>query len=171
MKKSHESIITLFESLLIRMLKAEKEILKQLKVVSQTAQANSLQSIFETHTGETENQIQRLKSCLKHLGVPKDGKNIARINSEAIHGIMQEGEHTFKEYAQTHLHDYVLASGAQSLEMGEIAAYKTLISLAVQCGFEEIEDLLEETLKEEINAYELLKTFSEEEARKLKKSA
>lgn len=171
MKKSRESICNLFESLLSRMLQAEEKILKQLKAICKATHANTLRSIFETHLGETQHQIQRLKECLKHLGAKKERGEMTSIASEAIDGIMKEGEHTFKEYADTSLHDYVLASGAQSLEMGEIAAYKTLLSLAVQCGFEEIEDLLEETLKEEINAYELLKTFSEEEARKLKKSA
>src|SRR5690606_21851882 len=103
MKKNHESIITLFESLLVRMLEAEEKILKQLKVVCKASHANSLRSIFETHMGETEHQIQRLKSSLKHLGA----KKMAHVNSEAIEGIMKEGEHTFKEYAETHLHDYV----------------------------------------------------------------
>lgn len=188
MKKHNESICNLLQGYLTRMLQAEEDILKQLKTVSSVAQSNGLKTIFDKHITETKNQIERLKDCLKYIekkmppheeGLIEKGKNtlksIAKAafyqRSDAIDGIIKEGERVFKEYIDTNLHDYVLSSGAQSLEMGEIAAYKTLISLAKECNFNEIQDLLEQTLKEEMKAYDLLTAFSDEEVKKAQKSA
>lgn len=188
MSKSNKSICNLFETLVNRMLRAEEHICDQLQKICSIAQANELKTIFETHITETEHQIQRLKDCLKYLdeNLPKEeqgliekGKNTLKEitqtalhqKSEAIDGVIKEGEHIFKEYEDTNLHDFVLSSGALSLEMGEITAYNTLIALATECGFKEIQDLLKETLEEEKHAYDSLKAFAEEEAKKNRKSA
>lgn len=187
MKGKKSSIYALFQTLLNKMLLAEEDILKQLKIVSKAADSEDLKMIFDRHSAETNQQVQRLKDSLEYLESKtseeespiEKGKKVLKTaakkmfhkKSEAIDGIITEGEHVFKEYAKTNLHDYVIATGAQSLEMGEIAAYKTLISLAKDCGLKEIERSLQTTLQEEIKAYDLLKAFSEEEAKRIEKSA
>lgn len=183
-----------FESSLQSMLQAEEDILKQLKLISRLADSKELKQIFEDHMEETEAQADRIREALKTLeltskeeekeeGVIEKGKKAVKAvktvlvvkslnpKSEAIEGIIKQGEKIFKQFSNTSLHDLVLASGAQALELGEVGAYKTLLFLADLSGHSEMIGFIQQSLDEEQKAYEMLRSFCNEEGRKVEKSA
>jgi ferritin-like metal-binding protein YciE len=188
--KHEAKIEDFFECSLQNMLQAEEDILKQLNLISKVADSKELKQIFQEHMEETKVQADRLKKAIQTLesksnkeeskeeGVVEKGKKMAKTavksfssKSEAIDGIVKQGEKVFKEFSDTSLHDLVLASGAQALEMGEIAAYKTLLFLADLCGHSELIEPLQQSLDEEQKAYETLRGFCNEEGKKVEKSA
>ncbi len=187
-KRKDATIYDLFDSCLHRMLQAEEEVNDQLKVVCEMAHSSRLKAIYEEHMDETQMQIQRLRDCLdiielnapkEEVGVVEKGKKMLRSiaeaafhpKNEALHGIIKEAKEVFHEYSDTALHDLVLSSGTQSIEMGEIAGYKTLIFLAKECDYREVVNLLNRSLAEEEKAYKMLGSFADGEAKKVEQSA
>jgi Mn-containing catalase len=145
------------EDLLIEQLRdilhAEKQLLKALPRMAKSARTAQLQTLFETHLAETEEQVTRLNQSLELLGAPARAKPC-----KGMAGLVEEGEEVMREGKRKDdaPADLALIGAALRVEHYEIAAYTSARNLALQLHQREVADLLSLTLGEEENAGQLL---------------
>jgi len=148
---SHKNLEDLFSDTLRDIYFAEKQILRALPKMAREAASPELRQAFETHRDQTEGHIERLNEVFEELGRPARGKTC-----EAIIGIIEEAKEIMDEFKGAEALDAGLASSAQAVEHYEIARYGTLKTWARQLGLNDAAELLDETLKEEIETDQLL---------------
>lgn len=136
---------------------AEKQITKALPKMAKAASSDDLKNAFETHLAETEGQVARLEKIGKIIGKTLSGKKC-----KAMEGLMEEGKELMEEDAAPEVLDVALIAEAQKVEHYEIATYGCLKTYARLLGYEEIEDLLQETLEEEGNADKTLTAIADD---------
>lgn len=144
MTKKLESLKDLYLHELKDIYSAEKQITKALPKLAKTASSEELQTAFEEHLQQTENQIARLDKIFQRLGESSTGPKC-----KGMEGLLKEGEDFIKEKATPSVLDAGMIVAAQKVEHYEIAAYGSLCTYAELLGNEEDLDLLKETLAEE----------------------
>ena len=149
--KSANPLEDLFTETLKDVYFAEKQILRALPKMAKEAMTPELKEAFETHREETEGQIDRLNQVFEKIGRPARGKTC-----EAIDGIIEEAKEVMEEFRGAEALDAGIAASAQAVEHYEIARYGTLKTWARELGLNDAVTLLDETLKEEVNADKLL---------------
>ena len=80
----------------------------------------------------------------------------AAFDSEAMKGLIAEGEKVIKEGGDGRVKDVALIAAAQRVEHYEIAAYGTARTLADQLGLGNAKQMLDDTLDEESQTDKLL---------------
>jgi ferritin-like metal-binding protein YciE len=130
---------------------AEKQSVRALKKSAKNAEAEELKQAFETHAEESANQVERLQQVFEILGKPARSKTC-----EAMQGLTAEMEEDVGDFEDGPAADAVLIASAQAIEHYEIARYGTLKTWAGQLGHQDAVKLLEDTLREEKHADELL---------------
>jgi ferritin-like metal-binding protein YciE len=123
---------------------AENQILKALpEMIDKTTDA-SLKQAFQTHLGETKNQVARLEQVFRMHGAEVKG-----IDCPAIDGIIDEAEDVAGEVEDKQVLNAALAAAAQAVEHYEIARYGTLIAWAKMLGRNDCATVLQKNLDEE----------------------
>jgi ferritin-like metal-binding protein YciE len=146
-----KTLAELFKLQLEDVFSAENQILKALPKMAQQANSQELKQAFETHLKETQNQVERLKKVFQTLGTQPSSHEC-----EALQGIVTEAEEVMGEAADADVRDAGMIAAAQAVEHYEIARYGTLVAWAKQLGKDDVSQLLQETLKEEKHADDLL---------------
>jgi ferritin-like metal-binding protein YciE len=123
---------------------AEQQIAKSLPDMIAKASDPTLKKGFETHLGETKNQISRLEQVFKMHGVDASG-----VDCPAIDGILEEANEVAGEVEDPHVLDAALIAAAQAVEHYEITRYGTLIAWANQLGRSDCASVLKQNLDEE----------------------
>ncbi len=123
---------------------AENQILKSLPKMIEKAKDPALRGAFESHLGETKNQVARLERIFQMMGEEAKG-----VTCPAIDGILDEGKEIMSDVADPMVLDAGMLSAAQAVEHYEITRYGTLIAFARRLGRPECAKILEETLAEE----------------------
>lgn len=130
---------------------AEKQILKALPKMIKAVDTDELRTALEEHRDVTETHVERLEQVFKHLDMAARGKKCA-----GMEGLLKEGSSLLEEDAEPVVLDAAVIGAAQKVEHYEICAYGTLIAFAEQLGYDEIAELLSETLEEEKEADDTL---------------
>ena len=123
---------------------AEKQLLKALPDMAEKATDAQLKQAFQSHLGETKNQVLRLEQVFKMHGVEAKG-----IDCPAIDGIIEEAEEIVGEVEDQAVLNAALAAAAQAAEHYEISRYGTLIAWAKQLGRNDCARVLQQNLDEE----------------------
>jgi ferritin-like metal-binding protein YciE len=135
---------------------AENQITKALPTMIEKATNAQLKQGFQTHLGETQNQIKRLEQVFQmHKAEAK------AVTCPAIDGIIEEAEEIMGDSKDTEVLDAAALAAAQAVEHYEIARYGTLIAWARQLGQPDCASVLEPTLEEEKAADRKLTTIAE----------
>lgn len=130
---------------------AERQLIKALPKLAKNAGSPELADAFTNHLHETEGHVTRLEEILKTLGVKSGG-----VKCKGMEGLIEEGSEVLEMDGAPGALDAAMIGAAQRVEHYEIAAYGAAISHAKAQGHTEAARLLEETLKEEQNADEIL---------------
>jgi ferritin-like metal-binding protein YciE len=130
---------------------AEKQILKALPKMIKAVDTEELRTALEEHRDVTETHVERLEQVFKHLEMAARGKKCA-----GMEGLLKEGSSLLEEDAEPVVLDAAVIGAAQKVEHYEICAYGTLIAFAEELGYDEIAELLTETLEEEKEADDTL---------------
>ncbi len=131
---------------------AEKHLTKALPKFKKATTNEELAAAFETHLGETEEQISRLEEVFEMMEVPARAKKC-----EGMEGLVKEGQQMIEETPKgTSTRDAALIISAQKVEHYEISAYGSLVQLAKTIGRTDVADILAETLEEEKATDQLL---------------
>jgi ferritin-like metal-binding protein YciE len=123
---------------------AEKQLVKALPEMIEKATDAQLKQAFQSHLGETKNQVTRLEQVFKMHGVEAKG-----IDCPAIDGIIEEAEEVSGEIEDKAVLNAALAAAAQAAEHYEISRYGTLIAWAKQLGRSDCASVLQKNLDEE----------------------
>ena len=135
---------------------AEQQITKALPKMMKATSSDKLKQAFEKHLQETEQQIQRLESVFKMMGVKAKGEKC-----KAMEGLIKEAESMMSEKADESVMDAALIGSAQRVEHYEIAAYGTVCTWAKQLGMNDVLEQLVMTLEEEKKTDVLLTKIAE----------
>jgi ferritin-like metal-binding protein YciE len=130
---------------------AERQLIKALPKMARNAGSPELADALTNHLHETEGHVARLEEILTTLGVKSGG-----VKCKGMEGLIEEGAEVLEMDGSPGALDAAMIGAAQRVEHYEIAAYGTAISHAKAQGHTEAARLLEETLKEEKNADEVL---------------
>lgn len=154
-----------FLDLLKDLFDAENQIVQKLPKVIQGASNADLKEALSQHLDETKNQVQRLKKIFKMLN-----ENPTGTTCKGIQALFEEGEDEMKKNLPPAVKDAILIIACQKVEHYEIASYgsaRTLARHLNQTGlddridFDEIADILQQTLDEESAADEKLTDIAE----------
>lgn len=136
---------------------AELHLAKALPKMAKGATSTDLKKAFEDHLVQTKNHAVRLEQGFKVLGEKAEA-----VKCEAMNGLLKEAEELQEETEDgTLVRDVALISAAQKVEHYEIASYGTIKTLALSLGYQEVADLLTQTLEEEKAADHLLTQIAE----------
>ena len=139
------------------LLHAEKQLTKALPKMAKNAENPQLRKAFETHLGQTEQQVARLEQVFELLDMKPKTKPC-----EAMKGLVEEGKEVMEEDAEPQVLDAMLIAAAQKVEHYEIASYGTVCTWAEQLGINaKAIKLLKQTLAEEKETDELLTQLAE----------
>ncbi len=146
----------LFLSELEDMYDCEKQLVKALPEMEESAEAPELKRAFHEHLEQTKVHVNRLEGVFRAMGQEPD-----RRSCKGIEGIIDEGQDIAKEFRKNSALDAGLIAAAQKVEHYEITSYGTLCSWAKELGNEEILAVLKENLSEEKMTDELLTRVAE----------
>jgi ferritin-like metal-binding protein YciE len=135
---------------------AEKQILQALPEMIEKAGDPQLKQGFQSHLGETKNQVTRLEQVFRLLG-----KEVAGVDCPAIDGIIEEADEVAGEVDDKSVLDAALIAAAQAVEHYEITRYGSLIAWARQLNRNNCAALLEQNLNEEKAADKKLTAIAE----------
>lgn len=125
----------------------EQELEKTLPKLAKASTDPELAEGFLVHLEETKEHCKRLERIFEILG-----ETPSKMKSEAVRGIEEEGNQIAKMNSSTQLKDTMIASSARFAEHLEMAGYMSAILEAKKLGLKEVEEILEQTLKEEQDA-------------------
>ncbi len=153
--------IETFDELFVHQLRdaydAEKQHTKALQKLAKQARHEELRDAFEQHLEETQGQIERLEQIFEILEERPKGQKC-----RAAEGLVEEAQEIVDEIDDDQLQDAAVIAAAQALEHYEISRYGTLVAWARKMGEREVVRLLQETLREEHNADQLLNQLAEQ---------
>ncbi len=154
--RQEEGLMKLFKHQLMDLYYVEKQLLKALHKMADKAHGAELSEALSEHLNETEEQVERLEEVFEIVGLTARGKRC-----EAIDGILDEAKELMDEFKNDEALDAAIVCAAQKVEHYEITTYGSLCAFADELGFNEVCDLLEETLDEEKNADDRLSQLAE----------
>jgi ferritin-like metal-binding protein YciE len=136
---------------------AEKQHAKALPRMAKLAAHPELREAFEQHQEETEVQIESLEQIFEIMEAKPRGQRC-----EAADGLIGEAQEIMAEIEDEQIRDAGIIAAAQALEHYEIARYGTLVAWAQKMGERDVVRLLQQTLREEHNANQLLNQLAEQ---------
>jgi len=132
---------------LLDLFDAEKQLDILLPRMSRASYSPDLRKTFDAHLRITSKQIERLGEVFKKLRVSPDSHIC-----EGMKGLVRESKKAMEFEANPIIKDTALISAAQRIEHYEMAGYRTVRTFARELGYDEIADLLQESLDEESDA-------------------
>jgi ferritin-like metal-binding protein YciE len=151
-----ESLQDLYVEELKDLYSAETQLLKALPKMAKAASSPELRTAFEDHLEQTRDQLERLETIFKKLGISPKGKKC-----KAMEGLIEEGSELMAEQAAPAVMDAALIAAAQRVEHYEMAGYGCVRTFARLLGYKEAADLLQTTLQEEGTADKKLSKLAE----------
>lgn len=130
---------------------AEQQIIKALPKLRKSCTHEELGEAFDTHLEQTREQVVRLERIFEDLGEKPTGKFC-----KGMEGLIAEANELLGEDAEPDVLDAGMISSVQHVEHYEMAGYGTARTYAEMLGFEEHQQLLQQTLNEEEEADRLL---------------
>lgn len=130
---------------------AENQLIKALPKLAKKASSETLRAAFEGHLEETRVHVERLAEAALMLEVKATGKTC-----KAMQGLIEEGKEVLDGHGEPSVIDAALIAAAQRVEHYEIAAYTSAHAMAEQLGEMKVVKLLQDTLDDELGAFEKL---------------
>jgi ferritin-like metal-binding protein YciE len=163
MKQS--AFYNMFVDILKDIFDAENQIVQYLPNAIKAATNTELKEALSQHLDETKNQIQRLKKIFKMIN-----ENPTGTTCQAMQGLFAEDTEEMKKFEPSAVKDACLIITCQKIKHYEMACYGSARSIArhlndagvdARVDFDEIADLLQQTLDEESAVDEKLTDIAE----------
>ena len=152
-----ENLETLFVDSLKDLYDAEHQILDALPKMADAASSSDLKRGLQNHLEQTRGQARRLEQVFSTVN-----QRPSRKKCMGMQGLITEGEQQMKELkGDRDVLDAGLLAAAQKVEHYEISGYGTAKTYARMLGHQDAADLLDQTLKEEYAADDLLTRIAE----------
>ena len=137
------------------LLDAEKQLVRALPKMAKAASDEELENALREHLEETKGQVERLEQVFEMMEEKPKGKPCAGMK-----GIVQEGSEKLEEDQSEAMMDAAISAAGRKVEHYEMASYESAMGLAQQLGMREAAQLLQETLREEMQADKTLAQIS-----------
>ena len=143
------------------LLSAEEQIIEALPTMIEKATEPQLKKALNEHLQVTKTQkerIQKVKTLLENKSDESKSepglleKIFGGTKCKGTEGLIKEGEKLMGENMDNKVRDAAIIAAAQKIEHYEISGYGTARAYAMQLGFDDIEQLLTQTLNEEYEA-------------------
>lgn len=155
--KAEPALLELFVDCIKDIYWAENHLVKTLPKMEKSATSNELRIAIADHLEETKTHVVRLEKVFELLGETVQAKKC-----DAMEGLAKEGEGIIESTEEgTATRDVGIILASQKVEHYEIATYGGIHQLAITLGFNDVADILAETLSEEKTADEKLTTIAE----------
>ena len=151
-----ESLQELYVEQLKDLHSAEEQIIEALPKMIEKASHAELRQAFEAHLRQTREQLRRLDQIGQRAGQKLTGHKC-----KGMAGLLEEGEETLKERADSDVLDTALIAAAQRVEHYEMAGYGCARTYAHLLGLDDDVKLLQQTLDEEGDTDHLLTDLAE----------
>jgi ferritin-like metal-binding protein YciE len=150
-----QSLHDLYIDELRHLYSAEKQILKALPKVIESASSPDLRTALSNHLEETKSHVTRLEQVfqLHHQEAKAE-------TCEGMKGILDEGEDMLDHDENPAVRDAGIIVACQKVEHYEVASYGSVRSFAEQMGHSQTARILQQTLDEEKKANEKLTEIS-----------
>ncbi len=136
---------------------AEKKLVKTLPKLEEAATTQELKNAFSKHLEQTKEHVSRLEHVFTLMGHEAEAKKCP-----AMAGIAEEGRDIISDTdAGTAQRDVGLIFAGQKAEHYEIATYGGLCQLSETLGYDDIKNILGQTLAEEKETDALLSQIAE----------
>jgi ferritin-like metal-binding protein YciE len=146
---------------------AENALVKALPEMISEASDKELAKGLDKHLAETRQQVKNLEKVFQTLGEKAQGEKCP-----GIEGIKAEhDEFMRKEKPSSEIRDMFLTGAAARAEHYEIAAYNGLLAMARGLGERECVSLLDQNLKQEKAALQLVESIGKRMAKDAKEMA
>ncbi len=145
----------LLQTELQELLDAEKQLVRALPKMARSANDDELEQALRRHLEITRNQVERLSEVFESLDMRPRSRP-----SKGMKGIVEEGSEMLESKFEGELLDSAISGSARKVEHYEIAGYESARSLAQQLGQRNAVELLNQTLREEIEADRVLAQIS-----------
>jgi len=147
-----DTIEDLFQYKLKLIYHIETHLSDKLTEMADKTSHEELSEEFESHQGETANQIKRLENIFEKMEIEPE-----EIEGNTMHGIFEENKE-FENYTDNQdILDMYYKSGAIKIEYIEMSSYQSLIKLANLMGLnDEIIEELQDNHNEEQEALDSL---------------
>jgi ferritin-like metal-binding protein YciE len=150
-----DSITTMLVNEVRDLYDAEKRLTTAMPRLARKATNRELQKALNSHLRETKGQVRRLEQVFKRLDEKPRGKACL-----GMRGIVEEGnEHLKEEFEREDLRDAMIIGAWSKVEHYEMASYMGAIGHARLLGQSEVQELLEENLREEQAADQTLRAI------------
>ena len=123
---------------------AERQITKALPQMIGKVSDPQLKQAFQTHLGETEQQVKMVEQVFRMHGKEPKG-----VTCPAIDGIISEAQDIAGDVEDKQVLDAALLAAAQAVEHYEITRYGTLVAWAKQLGRQDCASVLHQILEQE----------------------
>jgi ferritin-like metal-binding protein YciE len=140
---------------------AEHRFLRGQQLMITKATDPQLQNLLKEHVEQTRQQIRNLEEVFSLLGQRPKG-----VTCESARGLVVEAARSMDEAATDGLRDFLIASAATKVEHYEIASYRGLVMVAELMEQDQIKGLLEQNLRQEEHAADLLERSAPQLLRK-----
>jgi ferritin-like metal-binding protein YciE len=131
---------------------SETQLTAALPKMAEAAQNEDLKEAINAHLDETREQVRRIEEVCRILGF-----GTGNVTCQGTAGLVREAQEQMQEFGAGPGGDAAIIACAQKVEHYEICGYGTVIEWAKEMDHDrEAIKLLEETLKEESAANEML---------------
>jgi ferritin-like metal-binding protein YciE len=137
------------------LLDAEKQLTRALPKMAKWSSDSELENAFREHLEVTKNQVQRLEQVFGMFDTRPRSKPCAGMK-----GLVEEGQEIAQEDFSEGMRDAELLTAGRKVEHYEIAGYTAAIELARQVGMRDAAELLQQTLREEMDTEKKLSVIS-----------
>ena len=134
---------------------AEKQLVRALPKIAKAASDEELQNALREHLEVTKGQVQRIEQVFESMDIRARSRPC-----KGMKGLVEEGQEMLQEDHEEALLDSAIAGAARKVEHYEMMGYESARSLAQQLGLKEAAGLIEETLREEMQADKQLAQIS-----------
>jgi ferritin-like metal-binding protein YciE len=154
---SPQSLRDLFIIKLKALYDIEQTIVEALPTMASEATDPDLKAAFENHVVETNMQVKRLEGVFELLEEEPE-----TVKVEAIRGLVEDAEWLIELEPAGEILDAGLIGAARYVEHYEMAGYEGARALAETLGYDEIMEMLDQSLEEEKAADMLLSSLAED---------
>lgn len=151
-----KNLTDLFSLKLKALYDMETKLVKALPKMAKAATDPELKQSFEDHLKETQGHVDRIEKAFSLIGLDRGKTDVAGIS-----GIIEDAEWMIGQKLPPAAMDAALISSARYAEHYEMAGYLSAIAMADVLGYDDIVDLLGETLAEEKDADRILSEAAE----------
>jgi ferritin-like metal-binding protein YciE len=126
---------------------AEKQLVRALPKMAKAASDEELRNALREHLEVTKGHVERIEQLFESMEMHARSRPC-----KGMRGIVEEGQEGMAEGREAALTDAAIIAAGRRVEHYEMAAYENLRDMVRQMGSKEAAGMIEETLREEIQA-------------------